>query len=159
IENTSDKLDILKETHQQAEKQLADGKLGQDEFDALTREIIKTENQLDSYNRQLQSSKDEMTKLKLATDDLQALFEVTEKSVDDFSDVLGDKLTSAIKDGRASSTQLEEAIEKIGKSALGTETDIDQLRQSLRSIDGAGGIDSVRNDLKKMESDVEDTED
>lgn len=52
VENTKSKLEQLKSAQDQAKQSLADGNLGQDQFDALTREIIKTENQLKSFEGQ-----------------------------------------------------------------------------------------------------------
>lgn len=53
VENTKKKLETLKTAQEQAKQALADGKIGQDEYDALTREIIKTENQLKSLQGEL----------------------------------------------------------------------------------------------------------
>jgi len=46
VSATAEKLDILKEAQQQAAEQLAKGEIGQDQYDALTREIVKTEDAL-----------------------------------------------------------------------------------------------------------------
>lgn len=54
IQNTSEKLRTLKEAHEQAKQQLANGTIGQDQFDALTREVIIAENQLKSFKNQLE---------------------------------------------------------------------------------------------------------
>ena len=43
---TAEKLDILKEAQRQAAEQLAKGEIGQEQYDALTREIVKTEAEL-----------------------------------------------------------------------------------------------------------------
>lgn len=43
---TTEKLDILKEAQKQAADQLARGDIGQEQYDALTREIVKTEAEL-----------------------------------------------------------------------------------------------------------------
>lgn len=55
VENTKNKLETLKTAQEQAAKALAEGKIGQDEYDALRREIIKTENQLKSFEGQLKA--------------------------------------------------------------------------------------------------------
>lgn len=55
IENTAKKLETLKTAQEQAADALARGDIGQDEYDALRREIIKTENQLKSLNGELKS--------------------------------------------------------------------------------------------------------
>ena len=46
VANTSQKLDTLKEAQRQAAEQLAKGEIGQEQYDALTREIVKTEAEL-----------------------------------------------------------------------------------------------------------------
>ena len=53
VENTKKKLEQLKEAHKQASVQLERGEIGQDEFDALSREIIKAESQLKYYNAEM----------------------------------------------------------------------------------------------------------
>lgn len=53
VENTKKKLETLKATQEQAKQALANGDIGQDEYDALTREILKTENQLKSLQGEL----------------------------------------------------------------------------------------------------------
>lgn len=53
VENTKKKLETLKTAQEQAKQALANGDIGQDEYDALTREILKTENQLKSLQGEL----------------------------------------------------------------------------------------------------------
>jgi hypothetical protein len=48
ISETSEKLNALKEADKQAKVQLENGKMGQDNYDALRREIIETEKNLKS---------------------------------------------------------------------------------------------------------------
>lgn len=46
VNATSEKLDMLKTAQEQAAEQLAKGEIGQEQYDALTREIVKTEAEL-----------------------------------------------------------------------------------------------------------------
>ena len=46
VANTSEKLKILKDAQREAAEQLANDEIGQDQYDALTREIMKTEDEL-----------------------------------------------------------------------------------------------------------------
>lgn len=57
IETTKKKLDTLKQAHKQAQKQLQSGKIGKEEFEALTREVLKTENQLKNFQKQAKGVK------------------------------------------------------------------------------------------------------
>lgn len=53
IQNTSEKLKTLKEAQEQANEALSKGDIGKDQYDALNREIIKTENQLKSMSGEM----------------------------------------------------------------------------------------------------------
>lgn len=52
IENTSQKLSTLKEAEKQAQEQFAQGKISQEQYQALQREVIKTESQLKNLGKQ-----------------------------------------------------------------------------------------------------------
>lgn len=52
ITQTKDRLKQLKEAQKQAEQQLKEGKIGQEEYDALQREIIETESKLKNLQKQ-----------------------------------------------------------------------------------------------------------
>ena len=69
VEATSDKLDALKNAAEQAQQQLADGRISQQQFDALQREIIATEQSLQDYQQQLQDVADSSDDLDDALND------------------------------------------------------------------------------------------
>ena len=69
VEATSDKLDALKSAAEQAQQQLADGRISQQQFDALQREIIATEQSLQDYQQQLQDVADSSDDLDDALND------------------------------------------------------------------------------------------
>lgn len=92
----------------------------------------------------------EQDKLSQNTKRLDTLFEATGKSLDDYSDILGTRMVNAIKNGTATSDQLEIALNKIGKEALGAETDLNQMKQSLDKVDDGGSIDNVKTDLEEL---------
>lgn len=55
ISNTKEKLITLKEAEKQVEKQFQDGKIGEEKYRALQREVIKTESQLKGLEKQAES--------------------------------------------------------------------------------------------------------
>jgi len=55
IGKTKEKLEILKQADKTAKQQLANGKIGKDDYEALQREIVKTEASLKSYEEQLKN--------------------------------------------------------------------------------------------------------
>ena len=69
--------------------------------------------------------------------------------MDDYADVLGSKLVSAIKNGTANSDQMKTAIEKIGKSATGGKADIRQLTDALDTVDDGEAIRNLIEELKQ----------
>ncbi|MGG3893182.1 hypothetical protein [Geobacillus stearothermophilus] len=150
IENTSEKLNRLKSVQQQVNEQFQRGEISEGQYRAFQREIAKTEQELRRLQEHMQEVEQEQQKLAVATKQLQTFFAATGKSVDDFSDVLGAKLVSAIKNGTASSKQLDEAIEKIGQAALGTNVDIDKMKQALASVDDGNSIKNIKKELEQL---------
>ena len=159
IENTSKKLNALKEAQAQVDAQFKSGAIDETQYRAFQREVAETEQSLKSYQSQMSKLQTEQDNLVTNTKRLDTLFEATGTSVDDFSDILGTRLTNAIKDGTASSDQLEQAINKIGRSAIGQDGDINKLKASLDSIDDGGSIDDVRNDLEELSPAAANSED
>lgn len=150
IENTSKKLSQLKDAQAQVEQQFRSGEIGEEQYRKFRREVEFTEAQLKKYQQELQNMEQEQQKIQHSTKQLENLFKVTGKSVDDFADVLGDKLVNAIKSGKASSTQLEDALDKIGQAALGANADLDKMRQALDKLASGAKLDKVKKELDEI---------
>lgn len=150
IDNTKDKLDSLKSAQQQVDAQFKSGNIGEEQYRAFQRELVETEQSLKSYESQLSGLQSEQDKLGQNTKRLDTLFEATGTSLDDYTDILGTRLVKAIKNGAATSDQLEVAINKIGKEALGAETDLSKMKDSLDSVDDGGSIDNIKTDLEEL---------
>lgn len=63
VEVTRDKLTLLKKAQEDAAEALARGDIGQAQYDALSREVLKAENQLKSFERELQVGRKSLTAL------------------------------------------------------------------------------------------------
>lgn len=150
ISNTSDKLNQLKSAQSQVEAQFKSGNIGEEQYRAFQREIATTEQSLNGYKSQLSGLQSEQEKLGQNTKRLNTFFEASGKSIDDFSDILGTRLVNSIKNGTATSDQLEMALNKIGKEALGAGTDLNEMKQSLDKVDDGGSIAGVKNDLESL---------
>lgn len=150
IENTTKKLNSLKEAQGQVEAQFKSGKIGEEQYRAFQREISETEQSLKSYKTQIAAIQTEQDRLATNTKRLETLFEATGKNVDDFADVLGGRLTQAIKSGSANSDQLNLAINKIGKAALGADADLDKMRDSLDKVGHESSLTDLKTDLSKI---------
>ncbi|MED0904196.1 DUF2207 domain-containing protein [Bacillus nitratireducens] len=158
IENTTQKLDKLKDAEQQVQAQFQNGKISEEQYRAFRREIEFTEGSLNGLKNKLGSMKAEQENVASSTRQLETLFRATGKSVDDFAGALGNRLVNAIKSGTATSRQLEQAIGIIGREALGTEADIEKLQRALRSVDAGNSIQQVRNELRDLQQEAGRTE-
>ncbi|EOW9529899.1 phage tail tape measure protein [Bacillus cytotoxicus] len=150
IANTSEKLNRLKAAQAQVNQKFAEGKISPEQYRAFNREIVLTQGQLDGLKGKLNSVSAEQKKVADATKQLQTFFRATGTSVDQFSNVLGSKLTNAIKNGTASSKQLDEAIDKIGKHSLGAGADIDKMRRALSSINDGNSLNNIQKELQSI---------
>ncbi|PRT19118.1 DUF2207 domain-containing protein [Bacillus wiedmannii] len=158
IENTTEKLDKLKAAEQQVQTQFQNGKISEEQYRAFRREIEFTEGSLNGLKNKLGNMKAEQDNVASSTRQLETLFSATGKSVDDFAGALGNRLVNAIKNGTATSRQLEQAIGIIGREALGTEADIEKLQRALRSVDAGNSIQQVQNELRELQQEAGRTE-
>lgn len=158
VENTKEKLEALKQAQGEVEKKFKSGDIGAEEYREFQREIAKTEQDLKSYTTQISRMETEQKSLKESTKQLQTLFEATGKSLDDFQDILGTRLTNAIKNGTENSDDLTVALNKIGRSVLGADSDIGKLKTALNQIDESG-IDQVRLAIDKLKTSSDDATD
>jgi phage-related minor tail protein len=155
VANTSEKLERLKSVQQQVADQFAKGEISEGQYRAFQREIAKTQQELQRFQERLQETEQEQQKIASSTKQLQTLFEATGTNVDQFADALGGKLVNAIKNGTASSKQLDEAITKIGQAALGTNIDLDKLKAALASVDDGNSIANVKKELNNLSKEAD----
>lgn len=112
VSETTEKLNVLREAQEQVEKQFKNGDIGEDQYRAFQREIIKTESEL----------KDFSTALENVGEDIEDVGESAEKSSDGFT-IMGGALAdlvsnviqgavSAIGDFIGSIMELSEATEE-----------------------------------------------
>ncbi|PGR86152.1 DUF2207 domain-containing protein [Bacillus cereus] len=158
IENTTQKLDKLKAAEQQVQAQFQNGKISEEQYRAFRREIEFTEGSLNGLKNKLGNMKAEQENVASSTRQLETLFRATGKSVADFAGALGNRLVNAIRNGTATSRQLEQAIGIIGREALGTEADIEKLQRALRSVDAGNSIRQVQNELRELQQEAGRTE-
>lgn len=157
VSQTSDKLEALESAQEQVTAAFQRGDIGQDKYQAFQREVEETRGKLNQYKNDLSSLQTEQDRLSSNTARLEKLFSSTGIQVDDYADVLGSKLVSAIKNGTANSDQMKTAIEKIGKSATGGKADIRQLTDALDTVDDGEAIRNLIEELKQAGDAAQDT--
>ena len=124
--------------------------LGKDQYMAFQREVEETRGTLNRYKADLSGLQSEQERLSANTERLNKLFAATGSSVDDYADVLGSRLVTAIRNGTASSDQLKNAVEKIGKAVTGGKADIKQLTAALDTVDDGQAVRNLINDLNDV---------
>ena len=147
VSQTEDKLKALESAQEQVAAAFQRGDIGAEKYQAFQREVEETRGKLNQYKNDLTSLQTEQDQLSANTARLEKLFSATGTQVDDYADVLGTRLTSAIKNGTANSDQLRTALEKIGKSAAGGKVDIRQLTDALDTVDDG---EAIRNLIEQL---------
>lgn len=150
IEQTRDKLDVLRTAQQQVEQQFADGDIGEAQYRAFQRELSNCEAALQRYDSQMRSMGSEQTRFNQAQQGMQNYLQATGQSIDDLSSTLGSRLTNAIRDGSASSDQLEMALRRLGQAAGHSGDDLQEFQRLLRNVDGSNSLDEIRQDLDRI---------
>ena len=157
IANTTEKLDSLEAAQKDVTAALEAGKIGQEQYMAFQREVEETRATLGRYESELAGLNTEQDRLATNTERLNKLFDATSTNVDDYADVLGSKLVTAIKNGSASSDQLKMAIEKIGKSATDGKADIKQMTDALDTVDDGQAVQNLIQELRDAGTQTDDT--
>ena len=147
IGDTEKKLEALEQAQENVTKAFERGDLGKDQYMAFQREVEETRGALNRYQADLSGLQSEQERLASNTERLNKLFAATGSSVDDYADVLGSRLVTAIRNGTASSDQLKTAVEKIGKAVTGGKADIKQLTAALDTVDDGQAVRNLIEDL------------
>lgn len=159
IEDTEKKLEALEKAQEDVTKAFEQGDLGKDQYMAFQREVEETRGALNRYKADLSGLQSEQERLSANTERLNKLFAATGSSVDDYADVLGSRLVTAIRNGTASSDQLKTAVEKIGKAVTGGKADIKQLTAALDTVDDGQAVRNLINDLNDVGDAAQDAAD
>lgn len=120
IQKTEEKLKTLKQADVQAKQQLESGKLGQEQYDALQREIVETEQELGRLKEKAVQAETSMVKL---GDTKDKLVEVGKKAED-----LGKSMLP-----------LSAAVTGVGAAGLKIASDFETGMSKVKAITGATG--------------------
>lgn len=125
IENTKAKLEKLRAAQAQVQEQFEAGGITEEQYRALQREIIATEQKLNGYENALDETSEAM-------DDLEESTEDTEKASGRF----GEALKKAAKAGVAAVAAAGAAALKLGKSVVSEYADYEQLVGGVEKLFG-----------------------
>ena len=114
IGDTKKKLEALEQAQEDVAKAFEQGDLGKDQYMAFQREVEETRGALNRYKADLSGLQSEQERMASNTERLNKLFAAIGSSVDDYADVLGSRLVTAIRNGTASSDQLKPPLKRSG---------------------------------------------
>ena len=134
ISATKDKLEALKTAQEQAKRQLESGDLGKDKYDALQREIVATEQELQKLAKEAANSNTALNKMSSVGKTMQSV---------------GSSMTSV---GKSLTTYVTAPILAVGTAAVKTAADFDSQMSKVAAISGATGKDfqDLRDKAREM---------
>ena len=134
ISATKDKLEALNTAQEQAKRQLESGDLGKDKYDALQREIVATEQELQKLAKEAANSNTALNKMSSVGKTMQAV---------------GSSMTSV---GKSLTTYVTAPILAVGTAAVKTAADFDSQMSKVAAISGATGKDfqDLRDKAREM---------
>ena len=132
---TKEKLDSLKAAQEQAKKQLENGELGQDKYDALQREIVEAEEELRRLQQEAATTSTALSKIDVAGQKMEAV---------------GNSIAGAGKKMMGVTT----VIGGVGVAAVKTAADFDSAMSQVAAVSGATGkdFDALRSKAREMGS-------
>ena len=134
ISATKEKLEALKTAQEQAKAQMENGDLGKDKYDALQREIIATEQELERLAKEAANANAALNKL---------------DSVGQTVQDVGNKMAGV---GKTLTTNVTTPIVAVGAAAVKTTADFDAQMSKVQAISGATGdeFDALRDKAREM---------
>ena len=133
VSETKEKLTTLKTAAEQANQALANGDISKEQYDALQREIIETENELKKLEEQANQSATAVQKIASAGEGLKSA---------------GEKVTSAGE----KLLPVTGAVTALGTVAVKTAADFDSSMSQVAAVSGATGddFDKLREKAREM---------
>ena len=142
VEETKEKLAALKSASEQANKALEDGTITKDQYDALQREIIETEQALEKLESQANESATALQKIAQTGTQLQDVGSKIE-GVGKKMSVVSAGVTAAGAASAKMAMDFEDAMAKVSTIADTTEVPIDTLQKSIIDLSNQTGISST----------------
>ena len=139
VSETREKLETLKTAQRQADEALRNGTISQDQYDALQREIIETEQRLRSLEEQANQSATALQKIGATGEKLQTV---------------GNKISSVGQ----KLLPVTGVVTGLGTAAVKTAADFDSAMSRVAAVSGATGsdFDSLRDKAREMGAKTED---
>ena len=150
IGNSKDKLDTLKEAEKQVQKQFEEGKVGEDQYRAIQREVISTEQNLKNLEGKL---KDTNTRWQDLSDNLES----AGKKMKDIGSTMSTRVTAPIVGGAIAAVEgtreFREELARLETNAQMAGANVDITKEALRNLgqlsdDSGANVEALSNLLQ-----------
>jgi phage-related minor tail protein len=151
---TKEKLDTLKEAEKQAQAQFERGEISSEQYRALQREIMYTENKLEGYEKAIEKTSAAMTEARMKTDkEASSMEELTAKISIQESDLgrLKEKYTETVLTLGKNSTEAEKLAGEIQTLSGDLKTNKDRLAEAANAADS---LDKTMEDVSGSTDDA-----
>lgn len=142
VSETKQKLESLKMAAEQANTALANGDISKEQYDALQREIIETENDLKKLETQAEQSETALQKISANGKKMQTVGDNISGAGKKLIPVTA-TLTAAGAASAKMATNFEDAIAKVSTIADTSEVPMDELKKSIIALSNQTGISST----------------
>ena len=147
VSATSEKLDLLKEAQKQAADQLARGEIGQEQYDALTREIIKTEAELKKATKEADNFSVTLEKAKTSLNKVGSAAETVAQKTKGLSTAAGGAL-AAIGGLALKSAASADELNTLSKQTGITTDDLQKMQYAADLVDVS--VENITGAMTKM---------
>ena len=147
VEATSEKLDMLKTAQEQAADQLARGEIGQEQYDALTREITKTEAELKKCTTEANNFSVGMEKAKNAVSAVGSAAETVATKTKKLSAAAGGLLTAMGALAYKTAQNADELVTLSKQTGISTD-DLQKMAYAADLVDVS--VDNITGAFTKM---------
>lgn len=139
VTEAKEKIENLKKAQEVLEQEMADGKIDQGQYDALTRELISCENELKNLERQAAESSVALQKIGLAGESLKNLGSGIESAGQKFMPVTAAITGLGVATGKMA-IDFEDAMAKVSTIADESEVPIDEMKDAILNLSNETGI-------------------
>lgn len=145
IENTTDKLDTLKDAERQVQQQFERGEVGEEQYRAIQREVVQTEQDLKRLENQVE---DVNSKWQNASDKLRDFGSKAEAAGNKMLPITG-AIVGAGGAATLMSGKVDDAIAKVSTIADTTQVPLEDLRDAIMNLSNDSGIaaDEIANNV------------
>lgn len=142
VTETKDKLDTLKEAEKQVQQQFKEGKVSQEQYDKLRREIIDTENSLKALEKQAADASVALVKIGQAGEGIQNIGNKISGAAQALAPVSAATAAGGVAVGKMA-LDFEDAMAKVSTIADSSEVSMEDMRKAIMELSNETGVSAT----------------